>query len=99
MGLLIVSEVSTLQVIYPLIAGLAGGAILHWGYQKLRGTSVLRVKQQEGERVLSDATRRAEQIIREGEVETKANFLKLQQEFDGKTQKIREDIRETEKRL
>jgi len=98
MGLLILSEVST-QTVFQLLAGFAVGGGAIWFWLRWQTHSYFRTRQQDANRLLEDARRRADEVIRAGEVETKANFLKQQQEFDAAGAQRREELREIEKRL
>ena len=99
MGLLIISDVSTEALAFWILGGIAVGAIVCWMVMKYRVNSFYQARQREASKLMEDAAERAAQAVRAGEVEAKAHFLKLQQEFDAKTAKAKEEIRENDKRL
>lgn len=95
MGPLILAEVSTW---YPLIAGLAAGAIVCYFVLQWIGRRNILLARAEAKRIGEDAARRAEDVVRAAEVESKAVFLKRQEEFERKTEETRVELREIEKR-
>lgn len=98
MGLLILSEVSTTDLFW-MLGGIAVGSGATWFVLRYMAHAYLNAKQREADRVLEDGQRRASEIIRAGEVEAKAHFLKLQEEFEALTQQTREELKADEKRL
>jgi ribonuclease Y len=99
MGLVPLAQVSTgMAVLWAILALMAGG-----GLTLLVLTLQARAKrssaEQEAARVVQQANTRAQEIVRAAEVETKATFLKRQEEFDKQTAVTRNEIREAEKRM
>lgn len=99
MGSSILSEVSTFTYLYPLLAGIAAGAILCYFSLKFMGRRNVLLATQEAQRKLDEGQKRADEVVRAAEVEAKARFLREQQEFDKKTSAARDELREVEKRL
>lgn len=98
MGPLILAEVSTgTSISLALLALLVGiaGAI---GYLRFVAKQGRASAAQEVEQLVSEGKRKAQELIRAAEVETKATFLTHQEEFDKQTAKIRNELREAEKR-
>ncbi len=83
----------------PAIIGLVLGTVAVLGYQALLAKKKISSAEQAAESIIKGAESRREEIIRAAEVETKAEFVKRQQEFDRETATARNELREIEKRL
>ncbi|MFO0971926.1 MAG: ribonuclease Y [Phycisphaerae bacterium] len=99
MGLVMLSQVSTLTLVYPLVAGVAVGAGVCYFALKLVGRRNVLVATEQAQRIIDDAAVKAGDRIKAAEVEAKARFLKEQGEFDKKTAAAKDELREIEKRL
>ncbi len=99
MGPLILAEVSTGTSIAMALLGLILGMAGVFGYLRLVAAKGRTSALQEAEHLVSEGKRKAQELIRAAEVETKATFLTRQEEFDKQTAKIRNELREAEKRI
>lgn len=100
MGSVILTQVSAPWWVFAfMIATFAIGAVAAWVFRSLQDKTRRTSAESEAERMLADAKSRTQEIIRAGEVEAKATFLKQQSEFDKQTAVTRNEIREAEKRL
>ncbi len=102
MGSVVLAQFSTFGVFVAVFASLAAfvlGAAGTWVYRSLQAKAKKTSAESEAERLVADAQSRAKELIREAEVESKATFLKQQEEFDRQSSATRNEIREAEKRL
>ncbi len=100
MGSVVLAQVSTGGWVFVgFILGAALGAAGTWVYRSLQAKAKRTSAENEAERLISDATSKAQGITRAADVETKATFLKRQEEFDKQTAATRNEIRDAEKRL
>jgi len=99
MGPCMVAEVSTGMSVGLLILGLVLGGGVAYAVLSMQAKSRAGARRQEAERIIGEAQSKAAEIVRAAEVETKATFVKRQEEFDRLTTNTRNEIREAEKRL
>ena len=99
MGPVLLAEVPAGWVVFLVLLGTGAGATAAWVYRSLQAKAKRTSAENETDRLISEAQSRAQEIIRTAEVETKATFLKRQEEFDRQTAATRNETREAEKRL
>ncbi len=103
MGSVLLAQVSTSVVVLLVFLGVALGAVAGaaaaWLYRSHQARTKWTSAESEAARLIAEAQKRAQEIIRAAEVETKATFLKHQEDFDRQTAVTRNEIREAEKRL
>jgi ribonuclease Y len=88
----------TYSIVLGVIVFGAGFIIAYW----IRGTIVSqKVKAAEGEatRVLKDSKRKAENILKEADLEVKDRLFKMKSEFDAETEETRSVLKKRETRL
>lgn len=98
MGLLILSE-GPATLWYPVLAGVTVGAIVLYFALRFLGYRNVLLSTEKSKQIIADAQRKAEETLRAAEVDSKATFLKKQEEFDRQTSITRNELREIEKRL
>src|SRR5438105_4752929 len=94
MRLLMLSEVSTQQVAFFVLGGVAAGCILTWFVLKLRANSILKATEQDAKRLTDEASRQLLQKI-ENELEQEVAELidrRLNEANETAEQKCREII-------
>jgi ribonuclease Y len=95
----LLAQVSTgMAVLLALFGLLAGGAAI-FGLLTMQARAKKSTAEQEAARLIAEAEQRGQEIRRAAEVETKATFLKRQEEFEQQTAVTRNEIREAEKRI
>lgn len=99
MGSVILAQVSTTALtLWLLVAFVLGGAatfgILTMMARRRRGEA-----REQAADIIQAAEGRSKEIVRAAEVETKANFLARQEEFEKEASSTRNEIREAEKRI
>lgn len=99
MGTVILAQISAADYVLPALIGAIAGAALVVAYQALTGRKKVAAAEQAASAIISGAETRRDEIIRASEVETKAEFVRRQQEFDRETAVTRNELREVEKRL
>lgn len=98
MGSLLLAEGSSGGWLYLLLGVIAGAGGLY-GALFVLGKKKLSAADEQARGLISNAENRAKEIVRAAEVETKATFLKRQEEFEREAAATRNEIREMEKRL
>ncbi len=98
MGSLILAEVSTGTVVLMMLVAAIVGAAAAFGYHRFVAQRDRANAQGDADRIVADAKQKAREATRAAEVETKASFLTRQEEFDSKTAKVRNELRDAEKR-
>jgi ribonuclease Y len=76
-------------------AGFGGG----YGLRVLRGRRTLASAEQRSRQVLAEATRQAETIVKQAQLETKEQLHALRQDFEEKTKDRRHELAQLERRL
>ncbi len=99
MGSLILAEVSTGTVVLMMLVAAVVGAAAIYGYQRFVAQRDRANAQGDADRIVADAKQKAREAARAAEVETKATFLTRQEEFDSQTAKVRNELRDAEKRI
>lgn len=99
MGPMQLAQVSTGMVAIWILLGLILGGGMVYAALTMQAKAKKDSADQAAARVLQDAESRAADIARKAELETKATFLKRQEEFEKQTAVTRNEIREAEKRL
>jgi len=99
MGPVLLAQVSTGWVVFFILLGIGAGAAGAWTYRSLQAKAKRTSAENQADRIVSDAQSRAQELIRTAQVETKATFLKYQEDFDRQSAVTRNEIREAEKRL
>lgn len=80
--------------VVAMIAGLLGTLIRRFVAE--RG---IRIAEQRTDRILSDASKDAKAIVREAELKSKEELLKIRSEFDGEVHERRQELNSHERRL
>ena len=99
MGLELFAQVSTGMAGLFLILGLVVGGAAVFGVLTLQARAKKSSAEQEAAKLIEQAQARGAEIRRAAEVETKATFLKRQEEFERQSAITKNEIREAEKRL
>lgn len=86
---------SVIWAIVGLLLGAAAAVAVFLVRSRLQGAGA----RKRADDILNEAQRKGQEIVRAAEVETKATFLKRQQEFEEQTTQVRNEMREAEKRL
>ncbi|MCW7755104.1 ribonuclease Y [Desulfobotulus sp. H1] len=76
----------------------AGFGLAYWVRQQLDAQNESAARNEAG-RLLQDAARRSESLLREAEVEAKDRLFKMKSEFDAETAEIRSELKRQEQRL
>ena len=99
MGSLILAEVSTGTVVLLMLVAAVVGAAATYGYRRFVAQRDRTEARGDADRIVADAKQKAQEATRAAEVETKATFLTRQEEFDSQTAKVRNELRDAEKRI
>ena len=99
MGSLILAEVSTGTVVLLMLVAAVVGAAATYGYRRFVAQRDRAEARGDADRIVADAKQKAQEATRAAEVETKATFLTRQEEFDSQTAKVRNELRDAEKRI
>lgn len=86
------------SIIITVISFGLGFAIAYWVKGKILSEKV-KAAEQESLRILKDANRKAETLLKEAELEVKGRLLKMKSEFDAETKDTRAELKKTERRL
>ncbi len=86
------------DIIFALIGFGIGFVIAYWLKGKISSQKI-KATEQEASRILADAQRRAETLLKEAELEVKDKLFKMKSEFDAETKETRSELKKTEKRL
>ena len=86
------------NLLIVLIGFMAGFAIAYWMKGKIIAKKV-KSTERETSRILDDAKRKSETIIKEAELEVKDKLLKMKSEFDADTKETRSELKKKERRL
>ncbi|MBW2597190.1 MAG: ribonuclease Y [Deltaproteobacteria bacterium] len=81
-----------------MIAFVIGFAIAYW----VKGIIVaqkVKAAERETSRILEDAKRRSETLIKEAQLEVKDNLFKMKSDFDADTKETKDELKEKEQRL
>jgi len=86
------------NIIITVISFGLGFAIAYWVKGKILSEKV-KAAEQKSLRILKDANRKAETLLKEAELEVKDRLLKMKSEFDAETKDTRAELKKTERRL
>ena len=86
------------SIIITVISFGLGFAIAYWVKGKILSEKV-KAAEQESLRILKDANRKSETLLKEAELEVKDRLLKMKSEFDAETKDTRAELKKTERRL
>ncbi len=89
----------TAWMMLGLVAALAVGAVLGALLRKLINARRLRDKAESAQRLIDDARREAENLRREAGLSTKAEMIRLREEFEASTKSRREELLALETRI
>jgi len=82
-----------------LLLGVAIGIGLTYGALALFGKRQLTAAKREAERLVGEAKNQAEVIVKEAHVDAKAQFIQRLEEFEKQSSKVRDELKEAERRL
>jgi ribonuclease Y len=82
-----------------LLIGVAIGIGLAYGALALFGKRQLTAAKREAERLVGEAKNQAEVIVKEAHVDAKAQFIQRLEEFEKQSSKVRDELKEAERRL
>lgn len=91
-----------IKALVVLTFGIGIGILFQWVISKIWGVSAAKLKDEakaEAERIKSDAAKEADRIIREAKVASKAEMLKLREEFEKEARDRKNELNSLEKRL
>jgi len=86
------------NLLIGMIAFVIGFAIAYW----VKGIIVaqkVKAAERETSRILEDAKRRSETLIKEAQLEVKDNLFKMKSDFDADTKETKDELKEKEQRL
>ncbi|MBW2246539.1 MAG: ribonuclease Y [Deltaproteobacteria bacterium] len=86
------------NLVIGMIAFVIGFAIAYW----VKGIIVaqkVKAAERETSRILEDAKRRSETLIKEAQLEVKDNLFKMKSDFDADTKETKDELKEKEQRL
>ncbi|MFH1992703.1 MAG: ribonuclease Y [Pseudomonadota bacterium] len=89
---------NTYSFIIGVISFGLGFAIAYWVKGKILSEKV-KAAEQESSRILKDANRKAETMLKEAELEVKDRLFKMKSEFDAETKETRAELKKSERRL
>lgn len=93
--ILILAQFSTSNFFGGLVAGAILGVAIILG----RGAIIRKSASTDAQRIIADAKQKADDIIKSGEVEAKAEYLAKQEAFSKETAETRSELKELERRL
>jgi len=99
MDSLLLAQGSATSWVLPILIGAAIGVALIVAYQFAIAKKRTAASNLASDTIIKNAEHRRDEIVRSAEVETKAEFVRQQQEFDRETVVTRNELREMEKRL
>lgn len=86
------------DIVVALLAFAAGFGFAYWIRQQMDAQNE-KSASNEAARLLEDARRRSESLLKEAEVEAKDRLFKLKSQFDAETAEIRSELKQQEQRL
>lgn len=86
------------SVLMGLLGILAGFAIAYWAKGKIVSQKI-KDAEAEGLRLIDDARRRADTLLKEARIEAKDKLFKMKSEFDAETRETRSELKKKEKWL
>ena len=86
------------NLLIGLIAFIVGFAIAFW-VKGIILSQKIKAADKETSRMLEDAKRRSETLIKEAKLEVKDRLFKMKSEFDAETKDTRSELKNREKRL
>jgi ribonuclease Y len=89
------SEFSFILIIITLLVGLG---IIFWSKTNIVNQKIQQAKDSAG-RIIDDARRDADALLKEASIEAKDRLLKLKSEFDAETKETRSELKKREARL
>ncbi|MBL7179362.1 MAG: ribonuclease Y [Desulfobacterales bacterium] len=89
---------NTYSFIIGVISFGLGFVIAYWVKGKILSEKV-KAAEQESSRILKDANRKAETMLKEAELEVKDRLFKMKSEFDAETKETRAELKKSERRL
>lgn len=84
---------------FAAIAGLAIGFLIAYWIKGQMLSQRLKAAEEEAVRIVDDANRRAEALLKESELEAKDKLFKMKSEFDNETREIQAELKRREKRI
>ena len=85
-------------VLVGIIAGIAG-VVVAWLVMGAIGKNQIKEAELKSKGIIKDAELKAENAIKTAQLEAKAEQIKMREEFEKETAKVRNELRETEKHL
>ena len=95
----IMAVASIVWVVVGGVAGIVVGYVGVWMIQKASGGSKIQAAQEQAEKMLVESKEKGEAIVRNAQVESKAQTIQLREEFDKDTSRVRDELRERERQL
>ena len=87
---------------YSFIIGVigigVGFAVAYWMKEKL-SSEKMRAAEEEAHRIVDDAKRRSDTLLKEAKLEAKDKLFKMKSEFDAETRETRNELKKEERRL
>jgi len=82
-----------------LLVGVVVGGAAAYGFILIRGKRLMTSSRQQAERLLNEARNQADVLVKEAQVDAKAQFIAKLEEFERQSSKIRDELKETERKL
>ncbi len=82
-----------------LVIGLVIGVALMYGLAVFLGKQPILKARQEADRLLGEAKNQADVLVKEAHVDAKAQFIQRLEEFERQSSKVRDELKEAERRL
>ncbi len=98
MGLPLVLAADPLTSVW-IVGALLVGAALMYGVSVFLGKQPVVKARKEAERLVSEAKTQADVIVKEAHVDAKAQFISRLEEFEKQSSKVRDELKEAERRL
>ncbi len=86
------------HIFFGLLGCGVGFALSYWINARI-ATQRLAATEEEQERIIDDARRRADSLLRESEIEAKDRLFKMKSEFDAETAETRSELKKLDRRL
>jgi ribonuclease Y len=96
---LLLADASVWYMVSVGVVSAVVGAAAVWGALQARDRANRATRDAEAERVLTEATQRSEEIVRNAQVEAKKNYLEMQERFERDTAETRKELKDLERRL
>ncbi|RPJ81386.1 MAG: DUF3552 domain-containing protein, partial [Deltaproteobacteria bacterium] len=81
------------------VAGFSAGLLLAYIFKAKLAANKLKIADMEAAKIIEDAERSAETLLKESELEAKDRLLKMKSDFDAETRETRSELKNQERRI